>query len=376
MPIYKMTGKKDGKQKYRVRINFKDNLGNSKQIDRVAYGLEDAKQLERELNYQIKQETPAANLKLQELYDEYIKNKTHEAKESTVQNNKSNLKRHVLPTYGDFKIDKLTVPVLRQWKKDINEKKLALYTKRNIFAAFNTLLNYAKRVEYIQANPLDKIGNFINPLEVPTEMDFYTAEEFKKFIAMAKKLAEKSESQNDLMEWHYYVFFSLAFYTGARKGEIHALQWTDIDNGYMSITKSLNQKLKGGDRVTSPKNRSSIRTLQLPKPLINILNEHYQRCKKFDNFNDSYKICGGTNALRDATVQKRNKIYSQTAKLKTITIHEFRHSHVSVLANEGINIQEVARRLGHSKVSTTWDTYSHLYPRQEEKAVAILDKIV
>lgn len=49
MPIYKMKGKKEGKQKYRVRINYIDSLGNAKQMDRVAYGLDEAKQLEREL---------------------------------------------------------------------------------------------------------------------------------------------------------------------------------------------------------------------------------------------------------------------------------------------------------------------------------------
>ena len=56
MPIYKMDGKKDGKQKYRVRINYIDNLGKSHQIDRVAYGSEEAKQLERELNYKRSEE--------------------------------------------------------------------------------------------------------------------------------------------------------------------------------------------------------------------------------------------------------------------------------------------------------------------------------
>ena len=73
MPIYKMDGKKDGKQKYRVRINYIDNLGKPRQIERVAYGSEEAKQLERELNFQIKQEKPAVKLTVQALYDEYIK---------------------------------------------------------------------------------------------------------------------------------------------------------------------------------------------------------------------------------------------------------------------------------------------------------------
>ena len=49
MPIYKMEGKKNGKQKYRVRINYTDSFGKSKQIDRVVYGLDEAKELERRL---------------------------------------------------------------------------------------------------------------------------------------------------------------------------------------------------------------------------------------------------------------------------------------------------------------------------------------
>lgn len=86
-------------------------------------------------------------------------------------------------------------------------------------------------------------------------------------------------------------------------------------------------------------------------------------------------ICGTNKPLRDLRIQKRNVEFSQLAGVKTIRIHNLRHSHASLLANEGINIQEVVRRLGHSDIEMTWNTYSHLYPREEERAVAILDKI-
>ena len=71
MPIYKMDGKKDGLQKYRVRINFTDSSGKSKQIDRVAYGKDSAKELERQLMHNLSNET-LKRITLQELYDEYI----------------------------------------------------------------------------------------------------------------------------------------------------------------------------------------------------------------------------------------------------------------------------------------------------------------
>lgn len=178
-----------------------------------------------------------------------------------------------------------------------------------------------------------------------------------------------------MFEWNYYVFFALAFYTGLRKGEIHGLQWDDIEGNALTVRRSVAQKLKGGDRETPPKNQSSIRTLQIPAPLLSILAAHKKRWNILAGFKESFKICGGAASLRDSTVQNRNKKYASSAGLQTIRIHDFRHSHASLLANEGINIQEVARRLGHSKVEMTWNTYSHFYPREEERAIAILDKI-
>jgi len=95
-----------------------------------------------------------------------------------------------------------------------------------------------------------------------------------------------------------------------------------------------------------------------------------------DGFKESLKICGGLRPLRDTSIQNRNKKYSGIAGIKTIRIHDFRHSHTSLLANEGIKIQEIARRLGHLKIEITCNTYAHLYPREEERAINILNKIV
>ena len=161
-----------------------------------------------------------------------------------------------------------------------------------------------------------------------------------------------------------------------RKGEIHALKWSDIDGDYISVKRSITQKLKGEDRETPPKNKTSIRTLQIPEPLKKILADHKARYRSLQGFSDDFRICGGTRPLRDTSIQKANERYAKLAGLKTIRIHDFRHSHASLLANNGINIQEIARRLGHAKIEMTWNTYSHLYPREEERAVNILNKIV
>ncbi len=87
-------------------------------------------------------------------------------------------------------------------------------------------------------------------------------------------------------------------------------------------------------------------------------------------------------AKPDGSPQRRDRMSANFGQLirhlemPHIRFHDLRHSHASLLANEGINIQEIARRLGHSKIEITWNTYSHLYPREEERAIKILDKIV
>ena len=208
-------------------------------------------------------------------------------------------------------------------------------------------------------------------------MQFYTPEEFKKYIEIAKKQAiKKQKEDNNLYEWNFYVFFNIAYFTGLRKGEIHALRWCDINNDFLSVKHSITQKLLNRDDVeTLPKNKSSIRTIQIPIPLIKILKEHKKRQMLLPNFSEESRVLGDERCLRDTTIEKRNIVYSQLAGIKTIRVHDFRHSHASLLANMGINIQEVARRLGHTKVEITWNTYSHLYPKEEEKAIKVLNSI-
>lgn len=371
MPIYKMKGTKNGLQKYRVRVNYTDSTGQPRQTERVVYGSQEAKDLEKALMQQVKEQSIAHRMTLQELYDQYMKVKKHEVRETTYDKTRRVLSGFVLPALGNCKIDKLNNPVLQKWKTSVSEAGLSLRTKQNIFSEFRTMLNYAVKMEYLPRNPLYNIGNFKEVyFEMqPDKLQYYTPEQFLKYIAAAR------ENCATLTDWGYYVFFSIAFYTGMRKGEINALKWTDIDGDILHVRRSIAQKLKGGDVETPPKNKSSYRDLQIPEPLSVLLDEHKARQQKADGFTEDWRVCGGPQCLRDTSLDHKNRLFAEKAGLPRIRIHDFRHSHASLLANEGINIQEIARRLGHSKIEITWNTYSHLYPREEERAVAVLNKI-
>ena len=376
MPIYKVDGKKDGLQKYNVRVNFVSDEG-SKQLTRTAYGREAAKELERQLTYEIniKCEKPARKMSVQQLFDEYISIK--EARETTIEKNRHNYKYYIQPTMAKKRIDKLNFVQLQEWKSSLQNKGLALNTKKQAFNDFRALLNYAVKAEYLPYNPITKVGNFKDTSIIAKEMNIYTTQEFTKFIGTAKKLAEeKQTNQMELSEWNFYVFFNLAFFTGLRKGEIHALKWSDVDGDYLSVKRSISQRLSTGDIETPPKNKSSIRTIQMPAPLIKILHEQKERQQQLGDFSDDFRIVSAGRCLRNTSIQRRNEKYATLSGLDVIRIHDFRHSHASVLVNAGINIKEISKRLGHARVEETWNTYSHMYPREEERAIEVFNSLL
>ncbi|MCL2568806.1 MAG: site-specific integrase [Oscillospiraceae bacterium] len=395
MPRYEVRNKngklvknKDGLQKYRVFVSFTcESTGEHKKLSQIVYGSEESKTVERYMEQQIQRgEHVQGKMTVQQLYDEYMETKKGSARESTLDTNRRDYRLHIKEMFAGVYIDKITLKMLQDWKTYMQGKtsmkgknKLSLKSKQHAYGMFRAMLNYAVKMEYIEKNHLITLGTFKDVNHRKTKAKFYTAEEFKKFISVAKEHAEEHEIKHKhLGEWEYYVFFSILFLTGLRKGECHGLRWSDIDGEYLNVERSIMQKLKGGDVESKPKTESSERTLQLPKALICILDAHKKRKQRLHTFSEEDFICSGVDgrSLRDGTIQSRNKQFAELAGLDKIKIHEFRHSHVSVLANERVIIQEVARRLGHSNIKETLNTYSHLYPREEERAVEILDSIM
>lgn len=374
MPIYKTDVKKDGLTQYRVRVAYTDSNGKHRQRERTAYGMTAAKEAERLLQQELAAPVPATvpKMTVQQLYDEFIKAKTAELRTTSLRKNESILKCHVLPTLGSTSLDALTLPVLQNWKNEMSGKDLGLTMRQHAYDVFRALLNYAVKLEYLPTNPLVKLGNFRDAYAAPKResLHYYTADQFRLYIAAAE------ERCRTLYDWGIYVFFCIAYYTGMRKGEINALRWSDLDGSLLHVRRSVSQKVKGESVVeTPPKNKSSYRTLQMPAPLIAVLAAHKARQQADSRWSEEYRVCGGPSVISDTALSNRNTEYADAAGLPHIRIHDFRHSHASLLCNSGINIQEIARRLGHSNIEQTWSTYAHLYPREEERAVAVLNTI-
>ena len=373
MPILKTDKRKNGLQGYRVIVNYTDADGSHKKIERAAYGKAEAQRLEAKLLAEVS--APAdTKTTVHMLYDEYMQDKKPAVRETTYDKVRRTLEHCILPHLGKVFLSDLDVKTLSRWKTTIAKQDTKTSTKQKQYQEFSTMLKFAVKRGYLPKNPLDQVGNFRDVyFEKPQDtLHYYTPDQYLRFSDAAKASAIERDT---MIEWGMYVFFSIAFYTGARKGEINALKWSDLEGNIMHIRRSISQKVKGDDVETPPKNKSSYRDLQMPRPLLDILAEHKARQMTIRRFSENYRVCGGEEPLRDSTIEKKNTAYAEAAGLPHIRIHDFRHTHASLLVNEGINIQEIARRLGHSKVEQTWNTYAHLYPREEERAVSILDKI-
>lgn len=135
----KIVKDKNGRQAYRVRVNFVDANGKKKQVERMAYGLAEATLLEQQLvtQYKDKKQSVVLRMTIQQLCDEYEKYHATETRKTSHDSVMKTLRLRVLPILGGCKLDKLSQPVLASWKIEIDKQDISLKTKQNAYKALS-----------------------------------------------------------------------------------------------------------------------------------------------------------------------------------------------------------------------------------------------
>ena len=155
------------------------------------------------------------------------------------------------------------------------------------------------------------------------------------------------------------------------KAELLALtpQDIDFDNKVIRITKSY-QRLEGKDVITAPKTPKSKRNVSMPDFLCEELKEYLGRLYGLLPTDRIFHLT--KSFLHHEMTRGAGK-----AGVKRIRIHDLRHSHASLLISK-LEVQPklVSERLGHEKIQTTLDTYSHLYPDQSRNLADQLNGLV
>ena len=127
--------------------------------------------------------------------------------------------------------------------------------------------------------------------------------------------------------------------------------------------------------ITTPKTKSSIRIIPMPKVLIRDLCDLYRQESQDNNFDSGWFIAGSDVPIHPDILRRRKNANAKKAGLKQIRIHDFRHSCASILINNGANIMIVAKYLGHTKIDETLNTYAHLFKNKMDDIVNLMDNL-
>ena len=179
-----------------------------------------------------------------------------------------------------------------------------------------------------------------------------------------------------------------------RKGEVQALKISDIDffNNEIIVNKTLSLD-NGGFKTTKTKNGKN-RKIKMSKILREQLEIYISTLKKYNNFSEDWFLFGCVYYLPRATIDRHKKYYfnlynsTHENKINEITIHEFRHSHISLLVNQYIQSSKeknmkvdatkfflmMSDRMGHT-VSVMQKTYMHLFDNVQDEIVDLLDNL-
>lgn len=280
----------------------------------------------------------------------YLDHQRTRIKPSSVYSIESKINQHIVPYFSGRLVEEITPLDVLNWQKTIDA--YSYKYKASLRTQLSSIYKFGERY-YDVKNIMPRVEGFRN-LEPKKEMQFWTPAEFKQFIAAVD-------------EPLHAIYFRLLYVTGCRKGESLALTWDDIDfvEPKIKITKSITRKTKEAPyAVTTPKNASSVRDVQIPLSLSESLlawKNGLQACQETDF------VFGGRDPWTDRSIDRQFSAWCEAGGVKKIRLHDFRHSCASVLISSGVSIVAVSKHLGHSNIEQTLNTYSHMMPSDADR---------
>lgn len=291
----------------------------------------------------------------------WYENHSKTLKPSTKKAIENKFNKHILPRFGKLKIKNITRAYCQQM---INEIAQLINSVNDIKIQANQVFKYALKQEIIAKNPLEYViiprpeKELISDVQASEERKYWRKDEIKQFLDLAKK------DFNNLD----YLLFHLLIYTGARKGEILALSWEDInfDEKYVRFSKTLFYN-KGDFIFQTAKTKGSKRLISMDEATLSLLKkwrieqlEAELAAPIFKRPNNIVFSRPTGSPIRLAYPNEKLESMIRKYKLHRITIHGLRHTHASLLFEAGASIKEVQERLGHSDIKMTMNIYTHV----------------
>ena len=285
---------------------------------------------------------------------------------------------HILPVFGDYKLDKLTTPIIQQqvnkWADKANKGEKGAYANYSFLNNINRrILQYGVTMQAIQHNPARDVIIPRKQQNKEHKVKFFSNQELKQFLDYLDNL--DLSSYENLFD---YVLYKTLLASGCRIGEALALEWSDIDlkKGIISISKTLNRY----QETNTPKSKAGLREIDIDKATISLLKQYKKRQQVqswqlgrsegivFTPFTTKYAYA--------CLLRKRLQGHFKSAGVPDISFHGFRHTHATIMLYAGIEAKDLQYRLGHSNISMTLNTYVHATKEGAKKAVSIFESAI
>jgi integrase len=275
--------------------------------------------------------------------------------------------RYIIPYLGSMILTQLKPEHLQKYYAEKKAGGLSAQTIRHHHSAIHKALKDAVEWGLLSRNVADAVSP---PRVQRPDLQIWNENEIARFLEEAKG-------------GPYYALFYSALFTGMRRSELLALCWKDVDFilAQVSVNRSLHV-LNGGNVVfRSTKTSMGRRTIALPPSAIITLKEHgekqdLERTMLGIQLRDDDLVFAhydGTPLLPNTVSHAWIKLVRRTG-LKSIRLHDARHSHASLMLKQGIHPKIVQERLGHASIQVTLDTYSHVAPGLQAAAAKRFDE--
>lgn len=308
------------------------------------------------------------------------------------------IKSYLKPYLGHYKLKNLSPAVIQEMLNTIKVNGLNRHGMSNVASVLKGALQYAvEPLHYIPHNPCADVVRPRYEQKDPEKRYIISPEDFQTIL----KKFEGSPLRLSLM---------IAYYTGMRLGEVHGLRWDDVDLKKQTI--SVNHIIiarDGGWFFGQPKTPTSNRIIKIGKTLTDALKEARQQ--KLQNRLDPtfmeyylqpvvdekgetiYKLLGCPRTASvpltpvDMVMTRENGLYVSPDSMKYVSrvinyhlmipynYHSLRHTHATMLIENGADIKDVQERLGHANISTTMDAYVHNTDTMRNRSVDIFERV-
>jgi integrase len=295
--------------------------------------------------------------------DNWIELHATQLKPTTLNKYRSYLRLYLKPGIGSIKLQELKPSHVQTLYGHLLERPLAPSTVHYAGSVLKLALNYAVDVEGLLAtNPANKVST---PKGTSVTPDLWNKDELNRFLKVAS-------------EHRLGFYFRLSAYTGARRGELCALRWSDFDGSLLTISKS---RVKAGNEVlelnSTKGGTNGRRTVKVDTDTMELLKAHRKRqLQERMALGECWTDTGYVFVREDGlpidvhTPTHLFRKLSNQAGLEPIRLHDLRHLHATELLRLGIPLHVVAHRLGHRDAMVTATIYAHVTDEQAETASA------